>query len=131
MKKENGQIALIAILIISAAVLIVSLAISSMGVNETLMSYDGEQGEQAFLIANACVDEALMRLRREKSGEEPAYSGGTLNFGVNSCIITITSQVNSKTINVVSTVNSKINRKIQAVIQWNPTYALTSWQEVQ
>lgn len=131
MKKEKGQIALIAILIISAAVLIVSLAISSIGVNESLMSFDDEQGEQAFLIANSCVDEALMRLKREKAGEEPVYSGGTLNFGSNSCIITITSQINSKTIDVTSTVNSKINRKIQAVIQWNPSFALTSWQEVQ
>jgi len=128
---EKGQIALIAVLTISAAVLIVSLAISSIGVNETLMSFDDQQGEQSFLIADSCVNEALMRLKRVKAGEEAAYVGGTLNFGTDSCIITVTPQVNNQIIDVTSTVNSKINRKIQVVLQWNPTYALTSWQEIQ
>jgi len=129
--KQNGQIALIAVLIISAAVLIISLVISSIGVNETLISFDDQQGEQSFLIANACADEALMRLQRVKAGEEVAYAGGTLNFGSDSCIITVTPQANDQIIDVVSTVNSKINRKIQVVLQWIPSYSLTSWQETQ
>lgn len=129
--KQNGQIALIAVLIISAAVLIVSLVISSIGVNETLISFDDQQGEQSFLIASSCADEALMRLQRVKAGEEATYIGGTLNFGTDSCIITVTPQVNDQIINVTSTVNSKINRKIQVVLQWIPNYSLTSWQEIQ
>lgn len=129
--KQKGQIALIAILIISAAVLIVSLTISSMGVNETLMSFDEQQSEQAFQMADGCVNEALLRLRRVYDGEEASYTGETLNFGANSCTINITTQGQNRIINVAATVNSKIIRKIQATVRWNPSFALTNWQEVQ
>ncbi len=131
MKNQSGQIALIAILIISAAVLVVSLAISSMGINEALMSFDEQRSENAFQIADGCIDEAILRLRRVKDGEEASYNGGTLNFGSNSCTITITTQGQNRIIDVTATVNSTIIRKIQATVRWNPSFALTSWQETQ
>jgi uncharacterized protein YpmB len=129
--KESGQVALIAILIIAAAVLVVSLAASSMGVNEMIMSDDEKQSEQALRIADACVDEAVLRLRRVYDGEEVSYTGGTLNFGSDSCTITVTAQGDNRIIDVTSTVGSEVNRKIRVVVQWSPSFTFINWQEQQ
>ncbi|MBU1118378.1 hypothetical protein KKH43_00665 [Patescibacteria group bacterium] len=128
-QKQRGQIALISVLIIAAAALIVALAMSSGGINESIISFDDEQSERAFQIADACVDEGLLRLQRVHAGEEVSYSGGTLNFGTDSCTITVTVLGSNRVVDVESTVNAKIHRKIQAIAQWTPTYELISWQE--
>lgn len=134
MKKTNtqkGYTVLILVLVVAAGVLAIVLALSSQGLNETLISADDQTGERSFQIAEACIDEAVIRLSREFNGEEAAYTGGTLNFGSDSCTITITDLGTSRQVDVVSTVNTKINRKIRAVVQMTPTFELTSWQEQQ
>ncbi|MBU1167137.1 hypothetical protein KKC60_01870 [Patescibacteria group bacterium] len=127
--KQSGQVALIAILIVSAAVLVVSLAVSSLGLNEMLMGFEGQQSERAFQIADTCADEGVLRLRRVYDGEEASYSGGTLTFGSDSCTIAVTVAGSNRILDVTSTVNSKINRKIQTVVQVSPSFQVLSWQE--
>ena len=130
-KKQKGQIALIAILIISAAILIVSLAMTSLGINETIMGYDEQQSEQAFQIADSCPNEALLRLHRVYNGDEDSYTGETIDFGSNSCIIVVTEDGDDRIVDITSTVNSKIHRKIRMNIQIAPTFILDTWQEIQ
>lgn len=126
---EQGYTVLIVVLMISAAVLVVVLALSSLGINETLISADDQQSEKSFQIAEACTDEAIIRLNRSFNGEEGVYSGGTLNFGTDSCTIGVVVAGSNRQVDVVSTVNGKINRKIQVIVQMSPSFSVLSWQE--
>lgn len=131
MKKtfQKGYAVLLMVLVVSAAVLVIVLTISSIGINETLISSDDQQSERSFQIADACADESILRLNREFEGEEGAYTGGTLNFGSDSCTISVTTVGSNREVDIVSTVNGKINRKIQVVVQMTPSFSVLSWQE--
>lgn len=127
--ESKGQAALIAILIIAAAIVIVALSLSSNSLNEMILGSKNDQGSKALQIADACVDEAALRLRRVTDGDEPNYTGGTLTFGTDSCTINIINQGDNRVVDVTALVNNTIQRKIRAVFQVSPAFTYVSWQE--
>ena len=109
-KNQAGFMALVTILVITTVALILATSASILGIGELQMGFNNKQSIESLAVADACLDEALIRLRRDNS-----YSSGSLNVGDNSCTITVAPSGNLRTITVESDVNDVV-KKIEAQV---------------
>lgn len=80
----RGYIAFSSLLVISAVVLAAAVSVSLLSLSESQMGYSVRKGEQAFFFVEGCLEEALLRAKRDSS-----YNGGVLNFPEGQCTINI------------------------------------------
>lgn len=85
MRKPQGVVALISLLVISAVLLMMGLTIARVGRNEIVLARLFSDGEIAFDVADACVEEGLSRLK-----DDAAYAGGTFSLDDGTCVVTVT-----------------------------------------
>jgi len=122
---ERGQIALISLLIILAVVLTIGLSVNLLSIGEMKMGFTESESSKTFYSADACIEEALMRLKRD-----PDYNGGNLNVDNIYCIITITANGNQRVITSEGIVGNKV-RKIEMVINFvGRKMEVVSWKEL-
>lgn len=124
MKSKNtqqGMIALISVLVISSVVLLITITMSWQSTSELQMSWWTNQSEQAYSLANSCLEEGLNKLRLDWQN----YNGNLVIDG-NSCIIDVDTTVDSATVVVTAAVD-QVNRSITATIDTN--FQFTNWQE--
>lgn len=122
---NKGIATLLIIVIISAATLIMAYSASLLGLGELEMGYTSQKGAETLSVADGCAEEALRRLRLN-----PSYSGGNLQLGNGSCIITIATSGNISTTTVTANIDSEYYKKIEVVADLNESpMAITSWQE--
>lgn len=60
--KNDGFIALIALIIIAAATLVIGISVNLLSVSESQMGLTYKKGEEAFMLAESCLEEALIQL---------------------------------------------------------------------
>ena len=125
-QNNKGYIALISVLIISTVVLAIAITLNLTSIDETISGLLKEQSEQSFSLADTCLEESYLRLKRDSG-----YIGGQLNFKQGYCSINIVSSGNRRTITVDSNINNII-RKIKAEIRilGNNNVVQDSWQEL-
>lgn len=123
MKKTHGYIALTSILVILAATLAVAISANLLSIDTGKTSLTLEDGINAFALANGCVEEGTIRLKRDNS-----YAGGSLNTANGSCTITV--QVNStqRIVTAEATVDL-VTRRVTAQIDFAPNFSYDSWEE--
>ena len=63
MNQEKGYMALIVILVISATALVVAISVNLLGIEESKMSVTENISNQGQHIADACLNEALIRIK--------------------------------------------------------------------
>lgn len=61
--RNKGFAALLAVIIIGAAALIIALNSSLLGLGELDLGYTSQKGEEAFSVADGCMEELLRRIR--------------------------------------------------------------------
>ena len=81
----KGIVALITVLLVMAVLLSIGLTISAIGRDEIVLSGTVEDGEVAFAIADACIEEGLERLKMDS-----AYLGSAFELDGGRCTITVT-----------------------------------------
>jgi hypothetical protein len=124
---NRGVAMLIVVVVISATALIMALGSTMLGIGEADSGYTVSKGEEAFSIADGCMEEALEHLRVDNT-----YSSGTLTLPNGSCTITISGAGSSRTVVVLGTTSDSYNKKIQATATLSPSnrsLSVTSWQE--
>lgn len=125
---EEGYIALISVVIISALIILVASSANLISINESNMGLIEKQSWEAFYLANACGEEALIKLK-----EDLKYKGDeTLTFDNGTCTILKGTRGGNKNrvIEVLASVHN-IVRKIKIEInQVNPEIDIKSWLEV-
>lgn len=124
---QGGYIALLAVLIIGAAAVAISLAILTSGADSQRAALSEIQSKQARSLAAACAQEALQQVH-----DNIAYTGSnSITQGAGSCTYTVTSTSNqSRTIVATGTVGSVV-RKIQAYATiGSSSISVSLWQEV-
>ena len=124
-KNQSGYIALIAVLIISAAALAISLSLNTLSIGETESGLLKQQSTQSFALAEACMQEAYLRL-----GRNGDYSGGQLNTELGSCTITVASDNSDRIITVNSEVNSQMRRLESRVTIGGGSIIVGYWKEL-
>ncbi|MFA5134896.1 MAG: hypothetical protein WC505_03875 [Patescibacteria group bacterium] len=123
---QGGYIALIAVLIIVVVTLSIGLSMNVLSIGETQSGLRTQQAVQSFTAADACMQEAYLRL--EQSG---SYAGGSLNVGFGSCTITVVdSGPVQKTITVTADV-SGIQRKFESTVTLTGSVvSVDAWKEL-
>ncbi|KKQ51850.1 MAG: hypothetical protein UT19_C0005G0033 [Candidatus Woesebacteria bacterium GW2011_GWB1_39_10b] len=121
--------ALTSILIISAITLSIAISISLLGVGEAKSSLDYKKGGETLKIAEACVEEALLRLKSDES-----YLGASLTVGDGLCNISVSGSGLDRTIDVTAQITNGISytKKIQVTAKRTGTAInITGWNETQ
>jgi len=96
MTDERGVVLLITVIIVGALVLAIGVSAVFMGQTEVIKAGYADRSRQVSLLASACVDEALQRLKLDVS-----YTGGTVPVNSESCTVTVTGTGTTRTITAV------------------------------
>ncbi len=123
---QQGAAAILTVVIVGAATLLMAYSASLLGLGELEMGYLAQKGEEAFYVADGCVQEAMHRLRKDSG-----YSGSSLNLGNGSCIISVAGSGSERAITVTGTlgVHTKtISTDLRLKTATAPA-AIILWQE--
>ncbi len=120
---QKGYVALVSVLVILAVGIIVGVTVSMNAINEMQMGFTSTQADKAFVIADACAEESLLRLKREESPPVELF------FEDGSCTIYIIALNDDRTVMVTGTVDD-YNSLIQMEVTLAPDFVVNSWQEV-
>lgn len=128
MRNQQGYIALITVLIISAISLLIAINANLFGISESDMGFIKNQASESYYLANACAEYALIELKdnQDYSGEE------TLAIGAGTCsILKIRGQGNRNRIVQVTGSVYNLTRKIEInIAKIDPEMEIQSWKEV-
>lgn len=121
---RRGAALLVAVIVVSAIALTVALS-ASLGSLSGLVTSSREQQSAASLAgAEACVDEALVRLVWDD-----AYAGGSFGMGEAACQIGVSGLGSTRTIQATSTVATFV-RKIEVGVSLGSSgLTITQWGE--
>ena len=125
---QRGVALLPMILVLFGLVAVVGIAIAGISVSESTISSTKDASDEALVIAESGIQDALMKLARgtESAGYSLPVSGGTAT-------ITISNVSETYTINSTGALDGKSQkRKIQviATVDANRKITQTSWQEL-
>ena len=111
---NNGAAALIVVVVIAVATLIMAVTASSLGLGELDQGYTGQQGAEAFAVADGCMEETFRLIRLDTSY---GVASGSLNLTTTngSCTIEVSSSGSTRTITVKGT-HTNYHVKLRAEI---------------
>lgn len=119
-KSYKGQALISLLMFVLVAVTVITSTITTV-ISNTKAASEGQQAVDAYYVAEAGAENALMRLLRD-----PSYTGETLPVGNNNATVT----VSGSTITSIGQVNN-LTRKIQVITSYNNNQMIvTSWKEI-
>jgi hypothetical protein len=122
--KQEGLVALMAVLIILVTALVIGIGLSLRSISGMKMSLQKFQSSEAYYLANLCAEQGLMKLKENRS-----YLGGeTLNIQERQC--TILPIEGNWTIKVSATSSNQFKKMVIIVEEINPRMIISSWEEV-
>lgn len=124
-RAQSGFVALISAIIICAVLVIISVSISATSFFSRFNVSDAEYKKRGSNLAEACVDEALLKL-----AQDPSYTGGeTINVGSDSCkIFSVSASATQYTVKTKAVFQQAVTN-IQVVVD-SSSFSLISWQEL-
>lgn len=124
MHKQKGFIAIVSVLVISAAVLAIAVTVSTLSIGQEQSSYSLTKGEETLSFIEGCAEDALLKLRAS-----PSYSGGNIIRPEGNCTVSVYQAGNIYTLNV-STLSTNYKRTVQIVANRGSQVTITSWKEI-
>lgn len=123
----SAYITLMSVLVVGAVGGAIAVSLMLLGFGSSRTSFAAEQSIQAQALANACLEEALQRVR-----ESTSFTGnGDLTLGSGSCAFSVTSQgPENRTLEISGTIGTIIQRTVVTIEEIDPRIIVTSWQEV-
>lgn len=125
--KQQGYIALLAVIIVGAAATAIALVLLTTGTNTQRSSLAEQQSMQARQLAHACAEEALQIVH-----DTTAYTGtSSLAMGQGNCSYTVANTgAATRAITTTGTVGSVVRKVAVYVTISSSSISITSWQEV-
>lgn len=126
-RQENGYIALLAVLIVGAVALAISLGVLLTSTDIQRSVLIEQQSAQARSLARACAEEGLQQIHDNNN-----FTGtNTLTLGQGSCTYTVTTTGSSTRSIASSGIINNVVRKCQVYATiGSSSISITSWQEV-
>jgi hypothetical protein len=122
---KKGFVALMTIVIVSAAALIIAYSASFLGLGELDMGYVEYRGSEAYYIADGCMEEALERLRLDAS-----YTGSILSMTNGSCIMSVVTGGGISTTTITASTTDSYHKKLESVTAVSGgVVTINSWEE--
>ena len=124
--KQQGYIALLAVLILGAASTAIAVTLLITGVDSQRVALVGENSMQARNLATACVEEALQQMH-----DNTSYTGsGNLTLGAGTCTYTVTNTGGTNRNILASGTVGSVVRKLQVSATAGPSaISASSWQD--
>jgi len=120
LSRQDGYIALVSVLIVSAVTLAIAISTALSGIEELKMSFRDSHSSEALSFADSCVDESLNRLRLNWGNDS-----GSINFNGNTCDFTI-----SATSNAYITASSTVDEYTRTIeVETDSNLNIVSWRE--
>lgn len=124
MNNQKGYIAIASILVIAAVVLIIGTSVSLLSVNDIQSSLANKKGEEARLLVEGCVEDALLQLNEDNT----ITSNITIPQG--SCSVTINSHEGNNWTFTVGGEFENYNKSVQVSATRGSTVEVTSWNDI-
>lgn len=124
----NGYISLISVIIVGSVVLLISVSILILGINQSKGGLLAENSAEARALSNACAEKTLMHLK-----DNANYTGNeTITLGNGQCTIETIENLGgeSRIIKTQGTTNNVVNKLQIEISAINPQIIYSSWQEV-
>ena len=127
---RRGMIALVTVIVIGATLLTIGISAAMIGQTDLVISGHADRERSTRLLASACAEEALHRLKLNA-----AYSGGTIGIGTDSCTASVAGSGSTRTVTVSATVEGYTKSVIVgALLKQNVAgnaraWAIDSWSE--
>ena len=124
---QQGYIALISVLITSAAAMAIATTLLITGTDAQRVNLVMQRSIQARQLAHGCVEEALQKIH-----ESTTFTGtSSVTLATGACSYTITNTGGSgRTINATSTVTNVVRKVTVYVTIGSSSVSITSWQDV-
>lgn len=124
--RQSGYVALLAILIVGAVAVTISLTLLLSGTDSQEAVLVEQQSTQARALAQSCAEEALQVLH-----DNTALTGtNSVTLSTGSCSYTVTNTSGTRSILASGTVQNVV-RKVQVYATiTSSSISITSWQEV-
>ncbi|MDD3646959.1 MAG: hypothetical protein PHS44_00455 [Candidatus Dojkabacteria bacterium] len=124
LNKQNGAALLVSLLVISALALVLAIAVNLSAVDEVLRSSQGRSSLRSRTIADSCLEEAMLRLKRNSS-----YMGETLNFEYGTCNVTILEAGTIRTVNIYASEETSVTELSVEVELSGTVPIINSWKK--
>lgn len=124
-ERQSGYIALMAVLVLGAAALAISLSLLMIGADGQRSALISQQGIQAQSLARYCGEEALLQIH-DNIAFTATGSGITINDGAGSCVYKVFVQTPTTRIVQVTATVGPVIRKIQSLATIGSTTITTS-----
>ncbi|MBI5412144.1 hypothetical protein HZA43_03130 [Candidatus Peregrinibacteria bacterium] len=120
-----GMSSLIAIMIITAATLlmVMTMALTSIQGNKT--SVHEQAASRVFALAEGCLEHALFDLNQSHG-----YLGEILPLGDVTCTIAVTGSGNARTVRASTDQEGFYTRVLEAAVDFNSGFQVGQWREV-
>lgn len=125
LKNQDGISVLLAVLVISGVVLMLSLTYSIISIDETGLGLKHSKAMHTSTITDACVDQALYELNRDHN-----YNGELLTIEGVSCTISVSGSGDDRTINIYADYNEDLVKEVNVGVNWSDSFKIVSWQNV-
>ena len=109
-KNQSGISAIIVVIIIGAACLLMAKGAAFLSLGELDMGRVSAKGHETDYLAEACLEEALLRL---KIDNDYAVADYELPIGDSSCLLAVTDSIVGKTITAIG-VNDEYQKELRA-----------------
>lgn len=127
-KNKKGAVALISVVLVSAAAIIISRGLSFLTLSEVDAGVSLDNGKTADYFANGCVEETIRRIIIDN---DYAASNFTLENRNDYCIINVSASGNERTI-LAQGIHNEYSKTIEAVIDiTGEEINIISWQGVE
>lgn len=126
-KNNSGFITLIAMLVVSMVGISITVALLLAGVSSSKTGGALEQSRQAGVLATACANNALERVRKN-----PTFTGtGNLVMDIGACSYTVSNTGGeTRIINSTGNVGSVVKKEKIQISAITPKIVVSSWQEL-
>lgn len=123
-KRNDGYIALITVLLVSAVALVTSTTIGLLAIGEVQSAVALSEGDDTLSFVEGCMDDALLKARASDS-----YAGGSITRPEGTCTITVSKIGNVWTI-TATTIATQYKRTIQVRATKTTVMTIHSWIEI-
>lgn len=127
---QSGIASLLIVIILSVAALIIGVSVSTMGLSELDLGYTLQRGEEAFYIADGCVEETLRRIRLD-SGYGVGAGVINLSLGGGSCIVEVSDLGGGQRAVQILGAIGNYNKRISSIITiTGGVITINEWKEI-
>ena len=128
---QQGFVALISAIIISALLLTITITMGMTGIFSRFNVLDSESKERSSALAEACADEAIMKLASDKDYKLVSPDDHNIAVGSDTCDIVSLSPATPRSFPITIQTRGVINKSYtNLVVTINSDYGIDSWEEV-